>query len=371
MAVTITITDAGRAAIVNAENTGADPVTIAEIGLGDGSYTTAPDATATALQNEIKRLTTISGEIVAADTFHVTVKDETNDTYDVTEFGLYLADGTLFAIYASTAGVLSQKAAASALLLAVDIVLTTVNATSLTFGDTSFTNPPASETDKGVVELATATETQTGTDNTRAVTPASLSARTATESRTGLAEVATQAETDAGTDDSRFVTPKKMQKSGATHAAHAGAVAAYAMDSPPIGWLKANGASISRTSYAALFAAIGTTFGAGDGSTTFNLPDLRGEFLRGWDDGRGADSGRSFASVQADEFKLHGHPYRHNAELGSVYVDDTGGFMTNGDSTETVSEYTGSPGNFDQQIGGSGGTETRPRNVALLYCIKY
>ena len=63
---------------------------------------------------------------------------------------------------------------------------------------------------------------------------------------------------------------------------------------PPTGWLKCNGAAISRTAYAKLFAAIGTVFGAGDGFTTFNLPDLRGEFVRGWDDGRGVDGGRAF-----------------------------------------------------------------------------
>ncbi len=210
MAVTITITDAGRAAIVNAENTGTDPVTIAEIGLGDGSYTTAPDATATALKAEIKRLTTISGEIVADDTFHVTVKDEGNDVYDVTEFGLYLADGTLFAIYAVTSGNIMQKAAASSVLLAVDIILTTVNATSLTFGDTSFTNPPASTTVPGVTKYADNAQTQTGTADNLAVTPAGLSARTATETRTGLSAAATQAKTDTGTDDTTFVTPKKL-----------------------------------------------------------------------------------------------------------------------------------------------------------------
>ena len=59
------------------------------------------------------------------------------------------------------------------------------------------------------------------------------------------------------------------------------------------GWLKANGAAVSRTAYGDLFAKIGTVFGSRDGSTTFNLPDLRGEFIRGWDNGRGVDSGLS------------------------------------------------------------------------------
>ena len=63
-----------------------------------------------------------------------------------------------------------------------------------------------------------------------------------------------------------------------------GTVFHFAGQTAPAGWLKANGAAVSRTAYADLFAAIGTTYGAGDGRSTFNLPDLRGEFIRGWDD---------------------------------------------------------------------------------------
>jgi phage-related tail fiber protein len=79
----------------------------------------------------------------------------------------------------------------------------------------------------------------------------------------------------------------------------AGCVMFFACRDAPNGWLKCNGAAISRTIYASLFDAIGSTFGNGDGSTTFNLPDLRGEFLRGWDDERGIDNKRNFGSWQA------------------------------------------------------------------------
>jgi len=150
------------------------------------------------------------------------------------------------------------------------------------------------------------------------------------------------------------------------NATPAGAVMAFAMNSAPSGWMKADGSAVSRSTYAALFAAIGTTFGAGDGSTTFNLPDLRGEFVRGWDDGAGVDSGRVFGSDQADEFKSHTHDAR----------DGYGGSQTN--------SITNGGGNFAGQDSSSvwrsshdytliretGGVETRPRNVALLYCIK-
>jgi microcystin-dependent protein len=135
----------------------------------------------------------------------------------------------------------------------------------------------------------------------------------------------------------------------------AGAVMPYARNTAPSGWLKANGALISRTTYATLFAAIGTTFGAGDGSTTFAVPDLRGEFLRGWDDGRGIDTGRVFGSAQTDDFKAHAHnwnvTYATSGAAGGAVNVIVGG--TTAGTTNT------------------GGTETRPRNIALLVCIKY
>lgn len=144
-----------------------------------------------------------------------------------------------------------------------------------------------------------------------------------------------------------------------------GMVAHFARNTTPAGWLKANGATISRTTYVGLFAAIGTTFGAGDGLTTFNLPDLRGEFLRGWDDGRSIDSSRIFGSSQSGQLEGHYHGLQkiafHNAsnDIGSdgypmrYAAGDDGSY----NNWETDSTY--------------GGNETRPRNIALLACIKY
>lgn len=119
-------------------------------------------------------------------------------------------------------------------------------------------------------------------------------------------------------------------------------------------YIKANGAAVSRTAYADLFAKIGTFWGSGDGSTTFNVPDLRGEFIRTWDDGRGVDSGRSFGTFQADELKSHSHGTVTTSYVGS----DTGTAQQLADDT---------PG----QTGSTGGSETRPRNVALIAWIRY
>lgn len=122
----------------------------------------------------------------------------------------------------------------------------------------------------------------------------------------------------------------------------------------PNGYLECNGATLSRTTYALLFAAIGTLYGAGDGSTTFNIPDLRGEFIRGFDNGRGIDSDRTIGSWQVDLFKSHFHYWGlNNHNIIEVGVGAPG-FGTTGWATSAT-----------------GGTETRPRNIAMMYCIKY
>lgn len=128
-----------------------------------------------------------------------------------------------------------------------------------------------------------------------------------------------------------------------------GSVLYLARTTAPIGYLKANGAAVSRTTYGELFSIIGTTFGAGDGSTTFNLPDLRGEFIRGLDDGRGVDSGRVLGSWQDQSTQAHSH------SISTYPVYNAGG----GSMVTGVYGMTSITGN------------TRPRNTALLACIKY
>ncbi len=167
MALTIIVTNAGRAALVNAANTGTAPVTIAQVGLS--STAVAPAKTATSLPGEFKRIATLSGDVVADDIIHLIVRDESATTYVVRSFGLYLADGTLFAIYGQAASII-EKASAAMLLLAIDVQFADVAASQLTFGNANFLNPPATTEQIGVVELATLAETIAGTDTAR--TPA-------------------------------------------------------------------------------------------------------------------------------------------------------------------------------------------------------
>ena len=138
-----------------------------------------------------------------------------------------------------------------------------------------------------------------------------------------------------------------------------GSITMYAANAAPTGWLECNGGAVSRTTYAGLFAAIGTVFGVGNGTTTFNLPEMRGEFARGWDNSRGIDPARAFGSAQADELKAHVHSVTPPAAN-----DDTASGLT---STGTGGAETITPYN----TASTGGTETRPRNIALMFIIKF
>ncbi|MGC3984841.1 MAG: phage tail protein [Pseudorhodoferax sp.] len=99
----------------------------------------------------------------------------------------------------------------------------------------------------------------------------------------------------------------------------------FAGSTPPPGWFKRNGAAVSRATYAALFAAIGTNYGAGDGSTTFNLPDDRGLVDRGLDEGRGLDPGRVLGSYQESQNRAHDHGGQTAAGGGRTPSGTVGG----------------------------------------------
>lgn len=131
----------------------------------------------------------------------------------------------------------------------------------------------------------------------------------------------------------------------------------------PEGYLLCNGQEVSRTTYKDLFDVIGTTYGSTSG-TTFKVPDLRGEFIRGFDNGRGVDSGRTFGSWQVDDFKSHRHDFNYNAGYG--YGPSYGPGTTLAQATYSGSTYTNHNTNTN-----TGGVETRPRNIAMNYIIKY
>lgn len=150
-----------------------------------------------------------------------------------------------------------------------------------------------------------------------------------------------------------------------------GSISAYGGTTAPTGWLLCNGSAVSRTTYASLFAVIGESFGEGNGTTTFNVPDFRGRFLRGVDNSAGVDpdaasrtamasggnTGDNVGSVQDDAFEAHSHTV--NVENG-----------INGAEAGATPDPSGSttPNTFD--TGDTGGNETRPKNAYVNYIIR-
>ena len=147
-----------------------------------------------------------------------------------------------------------------------------------------------------------------------------------------------------------------------------GSIIMWPTETPPAGYLECNGAAVSRTTYASLFTALGTRYGAGNGSTTFNLPDMRGQFVRGWANGSTIDpdrasrsnrgdgtTGDNVGTKQTDEFKSHSHQYSYRQ---TTYPAPLGSYFP--------AWYSDS----NQNTTSTGGSETRPTNIYLMFCIK-
>lgn len=169
----------------------------------------------------------------------------------------------------------------------------------------------------------------------------------------------------------------------------AGEIIMFAGVNVPNKYLECNGAAVSRTTYANLFAAIGTTYGVGNGSTTFNLPDLRGEFIRGWDHGKGVDSGRALGSSQTEMVGTHNHTATGSSDVQGAHTHSLKKYSNNSgankkyqpaspDGSHTISwedSIIDTQGAHSHNIGvtvnNNSGTVNRPRNIALMYCIRF
>ena len=169
-----------------------------------------------------------------------------------------------------------------------------------------------------------------------------------------------------------------------------GTILAHASNTPPSGFLECNGSNISRSTYATLFSTISTTFGVGDGSSTFALPDLRGQFIRGWANTGSTDASRVFGSTQTDQNKNHTHTTDSTTLTGDVQAisqsyrmdgSASGVFTKGGNRNARLYGNAGGEaqcGSFSMDATHShtiassgGGTEVRVKNVALMYIIKF
>jgi microcystin-dependent protein len=163
-ALKLVMTTAGLGRFTAAQASDDIDLTIARVALSATGFVAAP--TLTALPGEFRRLATVSGSVEAQNIVHLTVTDDEAVTYQVRGFGLFLADGTLFAAY-SQATPIAEKSLGSMLALAIDIAFPVAGVEQISFGNTDFLNPPATEGGKGVVELATVAEGLAGTDPVR------------------------------------------------------------------------------------------------------------------------------------------------------------------------------------------------------------
>jgi microcystin-dependent protein len=162
-----------------------------------------------------------------------------------------------------------------------------------------------------------------------------------------------------------------------------GQIAAYASQTCPAGWLVANGAAVSRTTYSGLYNNILTTWGAGDGSTTFNLPDLRGTFLRGTGTNAnatvvaaGGAVGQAVGTYAADTYLNHSHAVTDPGHLHTYSGFTTTGIAAAGSAYTLPSAYptqntSSNTTGLTVNTSTTGGTETKPKNFAVTYCIQY
>jgi len=198
-------------------------------------------------------------------------------------------------------------------------------------------------------------------------------ATAATTTKAGIQPNATGAQTLAMASAAHSVTPASLKPLidsmvlGITNSVPSGGVLAFARSSPPTGWLVANGAAVSRSQYIELFNAIGTTFGAGNGSTTFNLPNIQGAVVRGWNgSGTGVDSGRGFGSIQQPQNQAHTHggtAFTDGAHTHSVSTSSAGSH-SHSLSISSGGSHTHAIINLgDQAINGTLGTSQHKNRV--------
>lgn len=172
-----------------------------------------------------------------------------------------------------------------------------------------------------------------------------------------------------------------------------GAFLPWPGETPPPGYIKANGALLARTgggAYPKLTAAFlggglkvvteavwtagaKGSYSQGDGSTNYRIPELRGEFLRGWDDGRGVDAGRALGSAQGDAIRnIQGSLINVQSDE-QIYMTASGAFAVVDNGTRGNDAGGGAPGynvTFDASRVVPTAAETRPRNAAVLWCIR-
>ena len=233
---------------------------------------------------------------------------------------------------------------------------------------------PANTISQGTVRFATQAEVSSLANVEAAVTPGRLAAGIepylpdATTTQKGVVELATGDEVVAGTDSTKAVTPATLSLATSAAGNPVGTVIAFAGENAPTGYLKCDGSLITDTpaqtiqgitaDFRPLRNVLGTAFNPSQSGDVV-LPDLRGEFIRGWSDGKvGVDSGRALGSAQGQSIQTHDH----TGPAGPADTNLNGAIYGGGNRTGETGVYA---------TNSTGDAETRPRNIAILYCIKF
>jgi microcystin-dependent protein len=166
-------------------------------------------------------------------------------------------------------------------------------------------------------------------------------------------------------------TERVFDKTGSI--APIGSIVMWPKENPPLGWLECDGRAISRVEFSDLYDVLGLIYGNGDGISTFNIPDMRGFFVRGWNHQRsdewmdpdaenrieiasGGLSGNHVGTRQQNQIQEHDHQFKTGNERGYCCGGASSGNCTHGICART--ERTG-------------GNETRPKNIYMMFIIKY
>lgn len=261
------------------------------------------------------------------------IVDGTNVVEAISSVGNLTVAGTLTAsatslgaITATSVNGLTIDTTTGTLDITNSKTLAVTNSLTLSGTDLSTITFPA-----GVVTVVTTDATQTLTNKT-------LTSPTINSGALGASSTATTQ--SAGDNSTKVATTAYVDTAvGAVTAVPAGAMMAYGGSAAPSGWLLCYGQAISRTTYAALFTAIGTSYGTGDGSTTFNVPDARGRVLAGLDNMGGSAASRLTSTTMSPDGQT----------LGATGGTQTGSFAYSG-TTSTVSNSFNSDGSANGTV---------------------
>jgi len=364
------LTNIGLAKEAAANIPGGSPVSLTHIAVGDGDGSVYnPVSTQTELVNEVYRTTLTHVAIDSNNSNQLIVEGVLNEeigSFHVREVGIFDSEGDLFAIGKYPETYKPALTSGSGKRLYIRMILGFANAPQVNLIISSDINNDPNFSNNVNNALSTIDANLSNVINI-------------------LADKLSKAANFSDLSNFEVARNNLGLKNGAI-TDFIGAIMAFATTSPPAGWLQCNGGVVSVSAYSSLSNAIycgdannsvaewgykctNPTNPSGSRSTSGQyivLIDLRGEFIRGWDNGRGVDGGRGFGLFQADAFQGHWHSF------------NTTFMPQSGSSTQCASNNSGTQTDrvkspISDGVNGNPRTasETRPRNISLMYCIKY